>query len=1605
MSNITERIAALSPAKKLLLLSQLAAKRSTSSTSPSPDSTPAPAAPGGSQAPPIQRASRTRPLPLSYAQQRLWFLSRLEPGPVYNLPVVLRLRGPLDLVALDRSVREVRRRHEVLRTRFPLVDGMPIQEIDAAGSPDGGAGITLPVIDLQAIAEDARDAAVRRLVMAEARRPFDLARGPVIRTHVLRVAGDEHVLQATLHHIVTDGWSTALLVRELTTLYAAYHQGGTSPLPEPPLQYADFAVWQRQWLQGETLESRLDYWRTHLAGVPPLALPTDRTRPAVPSHRGAAVPIVIPADLGAALRVLGQREGVTPFMTLIAAFQLVLGRWAGQRDVVVGADIANRTSQETESLIGFFVNQLALRTHLDPGLTVRALLARVRETMLAAYVHQDVPFEQVVEALQPVRDLSRAPVFQAKLVLQNAPGADLQLDQLRIEGVGYGDRTSKLDLTCVLQEHGDVIAGDIEYATDLFEPATIERLASHYLRVLAQFAAGPARRLNTITLLDAADREQVVETWNTPGATGAPDTGEPAAIATDTPLAVPQQLAAHASTRADAIAVVSDAGHVTYAALVARVNQVAHVLRARGIAPEMCVGICLDRGIDFVVAMLGVMTAGAAYLPIDPAGPIERLAYMLGDAQAPVVVTTAAMQDRLPSTWAQLLLLDRDAAEIAAAPASDPGVRHQPEQMTYVIYTSGSTGQPKGVAIEARHLARYVHEVRQRLDLDSTLRYGWLSTVSADLGHTMLFAALCAGGALCIVPASAASDASKLTRLFRQLGVDCLKITPSHLRALTAGDFDAALLPARRLVFGGESAESAWVADLQRRSPACAFWNHYGPTECTVGAVAGRIDASSRNTWIALGKPLPHARVYVLDEAGTPVPAGVPGELYIGGAGVGRGYLHRPALTAERFVPDPFARAPGARLYRTGDRARWRADGTLDFLGRVDFQVKLRGFRVELGEVEAALLELPGVTQAAAIVRAPETGGEPQLVAYIVPTRAGDTAAAAVRDALRSRLPDYMVPGTVVVLDALPMTANGKVDRHALPAPDISPDTVAAPRTPVEEMLAAIWARVLGRPAIGIHDNFFELGGDSILSIQIVSRAAQAGVQLTVQDLFQHQTIAALAAHATASADTQPAPIDDTPAPLTPIQQSTLARLTVNPHHFNLSALLEVSADADVPALIAALRHVVNHHAAFRTRFVRDTNGHWTHTVLAAPSSPVVARVRLDTLSDSRLALERIAIALHGSLHLEHGPLWRAALVTLGGGLGMRLLIVVHHLIIDGISWRVLLEDLQAAYAQRRHRLPIRLPPAAPFGPWAHALARRASSEALVREAAYWTSRPWNLVRPLPCDFEAGGVTETDVVNVDFTAAQTRALLERLPRTLRIPLDQMLIAAIVESVSAWSAHTHVLLDVEHHGREEIGAGLDTSRTIGLFTTVAPVLLQRGTHERLLDRVQATCQELREVPGRGLGFGLLRWLCADASVRRALETVPTPQIFFNYLGQFDQVLDADGIFERANESAGPDEPASNARATVLGISGSIGGGQLHLAWRYDTRLHRRDSIAKLASMFRDTVEQVLDAEATPSAMAAPGSATAYTEAEAFLPGGDLSRIRALVGVQVAPDEDD
>ncbi|QEU88461.1 non-ribosomal peptide synthase/polyketide synthase [Streptomyces viridosporus] len=1426
---------------------------------------------------------RPEAVPLSYAQQRLWFLGRFEgPGATYNIPLALRLTGPVDSAALAAALHDVVGRHEPLRTVFPDTDGVPHQRVlDACDARPEWA-----VVDV-----DADGPGLDALLAEQVTRGFDLAADLPLRATLFRAGEREHVLLLVLHHIAADGSSLTPLARDLSAAYAARCRGEAPAWNELPVQYADYALWQREVLGREddptsVVSGQLDFWRRALAGLPEeLPLPVDRPRPARASYRGDVIPFTLDADVHAGLAALARESGASLFMVLQAAVAVWLGKLGAGPDVPLGTPVAGRTDSALDDLVGFFVNTLVLRTDTSGDPTFRELLDRVRETDLEAYAHQDVPFERLVDLVSPERSLARHPLFQVMLTLDNDARGHLALADVDAEILPLGTGAAKFDLALSFGERSADdgspagLDGFVDFAVDLFDRSTIEAFLGRLERVLRAVAADPDAPVGTVDVLSADERTDLLTTWN--------DTTAPVLTGT-----LPDLFQAQAArTPAHTALLSADGETLTYSQLNERANRLAHHLIDRGAGPERIVALLLPRSVELLVAELAVLKTGAAFLPIDPAHPTDRIAYTLKDAD-PVLVLTDHPAPATATTGNRPVLHLHD-LPLHTRPVSDPtdADRRSPLHVShpaYVIYTSGSTGRPKGVVVSHAGVGNLATAQIDRFALTDAGRLLQFASPSFDASVSEVFTTWLSGATLVTATADHLRPGTDLADTVRDLRITHATIPPAALAAMEPSDLPGLTT----LVVAGEAVPAQVV---EAWAPGRRMINAYGPTETTVCATMSTPLTGPQPDSVPIGTPITNTRVYVLDETLRPVAPGVVGELYVAGTGLARGYLNRPDLTAERFVACPFG-SPGERMYRTGDLVRWTEDGELTYLGRTDDQVKLRGFRIELGEVETALRHLDGIRQAAVVIRE-DRPGDRRLIAYTVHDTDHTADPAALRDALRTTLPEHMVPAAIVPLDALPLTVHGKLDRTALPAPAYGRAAGAgrAPSGPVETTLCAIFADVLGVETVGVDDGFFDLGGDSIVSIQLVARARKAGLALTARDVFQHKTVAALAevaeaatAHTAEDPDAGIGPVDTTPI------VAWLSELGGPTDRFSQSMLLQIPAGTRREQLTEALQALLDRHDALRSRLHRRADG-WSLEVLprdAVRAADLILRADAHGVTGAglRQAVTRHHDMAQAALAPEDGVMLRAVWFDAGDEAPGRLLLVAHHLVVDGVSWRILLTDLAAAGAAVAAGRRIELDPVpTSLRTWARELTAHTADR--TGELPFWErtlAGPDPLLGDRPVDPARDTMGTTRSLSVSLPAPVTSALLGEVTRVFHARANEVLLAGLALAVPKWRRARgldgdDVLLDLEGHGREDVLAGVDVSRTVGWFTSLFPVRLNAGA-DGVDTAVKRVKEQVRAVPDNGIGYGLLRHL--DPGARPLLAALPVPQIGFNYLGRMD-----------------------------------------------------------------------------------------------------------------------
>lgn len=1544
MSDISDRLEKLSPEKKALLLLRL--RRNKAAADGQADG-------NGAQPPSLQPVNpRPEHIPLSFAQQRLWFINQLLPeSPAYNIASAVRLEGPLNVEGVEHVLNRVIARHEALRTTIEEIDGVPFQYVADE------LRLKVPLIDLRALPEAAREREAQWLATEDATRPFALTGEALIRATILQLAENDHALLLVMHHIISDGWSMGILVREIGTFIQTFITGQPALLPELPVQFADYVLWQRERLQGEVLEQHLNYWLGQLQGAPKrLELPTDYPRPAIQRDRGSVEGIRLSADLVRGLKRLSQEAGATLFMTLLATFKVLLYRYTQQTDIVVGAPVAGRQHEKIEGLIGFFLNTIVLRSDLSGNPQFLALLSQVRNVALGAFAHQELPFEQLLEELKIERDLSHSPLFQVLFVVQNVPQSEFKLPGLTLRTLDYEYKTSKFDLTFTYGEGDWGASASLEFNTDLFEAKTIKRLLAQWKQLLTAVVADPHQRIADLPLLDEAEHHRLLVEWNHRSFPPPPE------------WCVHEQFAATAEKMPDAVAVaaVNGASSLTYQTLNERANQLAHYLRAQGVGPEIKVGLYAERSPEMIVALLGILKAGGAYIPLDPMYPPERLTYILEDTQGLLTLTQSHLADGLAGTPGRVICLDQAWDAIDQESKENPENVTLPENLAYIIYTSGSTGRPKGVAVSHRSLANYTQWMHETHGIGPDDRVLQFASISFDASAEEIYPCLTGGGTLVLRDDEMLSSAARFFDTCREWEITFLDLPTAFWHQMVdSGEAWTLYEGLKLIILGGERLLLDRLLRWQEQVDYTGrLVNTYGPTEATIVATQCELGTwirDERLSEVPIGRSVGNVQAYVLDGRLRPVPIGVPGELYLGGAGIARGYLNRPELTAAVFLPNPFSSEKGTRLYKTGDRVRYRANGQLEFLGRVDDQVKVRGFRIELGEIRTALSQHPDVGEV--LVIASETRpGDNRLVAYVTGHGEEPPSADELRRFLRQQLPDYMVPSLFVPLRKMPFTSGGKIDRRALPAPDASlqatlVEQFVAPRNPTEEIVANIWADVLGVEQIGVYHNFFEAGGHSLRATQVVARVrAHFEVDLPLRTIFEIPTVAGLALwlnearQKTAAPPLLPQPRPER-LPLSFAQQRLwfLDQLTPESAAYNIPAALRIEGELNTAGLAFIFNQIVARHESLRTVFT--TEGGAPYQQIQPQLTLPLAVVDLQGLPAAvqKTEMQRLAQAeATRPFDLSTGPLIRVTVLRLAEADHI-LLLTMHHIISDGWSVGVLIREI-AAFAQSLVAGEPAQLPALPVQYPDYALWQREwlQGEILAEKLAYWQQQftPLPPILELPTDHPRPaiqsyqGADETHRFSADLTRR-----LNALSRETGTTLFMCVLAAFKLLLYRYTRQPDIVVGTPVAGRNWV----EVEPLIGFFVNTLALrtdLSGNPTFLELLKRVREVSLEAhthQEVP--------FERIVEEVGVERSLSHSPLFQVMF--------------VWQNA---AAPEVALSQFRLSGLELEQTTAKFDLSLAMaesgdglaasiEYNTDLFEADSIQRLLNHFQHLLEAI------------------------------------------------
>lgn len=1484
----------------------------------------------------IEKAVRPTEIPLSFSQERLWFTDQLQGSTNYHMPMVLRVTGQLDIDLLTNVVKRILTRHESLRTVFKEKNGVGYQSIQEA---DDFA------IDVLPFNKGEQKADIENRITAAIKKPFDLSNDYMIRLAVMPINQQEQMLVVVMHHIASDGWSMPVFVKEVLALYRAALNNETITLPNLPIQYVDYALWQRDYLSDELIERKLTYWKDNLSDLEPLELPTDFTRPAVQSTEGSRFEFQINTETTQALKEFSQAKGYTLFMTLLSIYKVLLYRWSGQKDICVGIPVANRKQREIEGLIGFFVNSLPIRTMLNGTDKFDDLLENIKTTTSNAFDNQELPLEKIVDSLVGVRERSRSPLFQVMFNFENEQEvSEVDLGTVKFTPLEPRVTTSKFDIVFNVREKDGALVVGVEYCTALFKEESIRWMSSHFNELATAIVQDSNEQIGSYSMLTNEEEVQLLETFNNTEASYPKN------------KTIVDLFETQVKETPDKIAVVFEEKTFTYAELNKKSNQLAHYLINQGVTNETFVAICLDRSLEMIVGLLGILKAGGVYVPIDPEYPQDRIDYMVNDSQTDFIICTKPYVDLFDQSK-NIIAIDEDWDTIISLPVSNPAIDIDPNNLMYIIYTSGSTGKPKGVLIEHLNVVRLFKTEKQLFDFNSDDVWTFFHSFCFDFSVWEMYGALLFGGKLVIVSKSTAKDSTAFCNVLEKEGVTVLNQTPSAFYVLQdtflSEKRNASL---RYIIFGGSALQPNYLREWKSNFPNCKLINMYGITETTVHVTYKEIEEEEIENGISnIGKAIPTLKCYILDENKSLQPIGVTGEIYVEGAGLARGYLNRETLTKERFIANPIDPTKGP-LYKTGDLARWLHNGDLEYQGRIDDQVKIRGYRIELGEIEHVLSTMDNVLQCVVLAQSDGTGNK-QLVAYVVPEGNFDTKS--TRVSLEDKLPSYMIPQFFVELERFPLTVNGKVNKKKLPKPDLTKlvenDYVAA-QTRVQKDLAVVWSEILGLEKIGIHDNFFEVGGDSIKAIQLVSRAKQSGLYFKVKDIFSYQTIAKISEHLQQSKEIL---VEEGELKgglgLLPIQHLFFESNYSNFNHFNQSVLLEIDKTVSSETLLKAINLLSQQHDALRlTYHVIDGQAPIQYY---GDSQAILEQAFVKNQGD----ITKVCTKTQSNLDITTGEVVKFVLInTPKEQENNRFFIVAHHLVIDGVSWRIMLEDLQEIVLNlEKNKEPVLKSKTTSYRQWQEKLEAYSNSETLQSETNYWSDvlRSSQSIKQDKAYIGNTSYGETAFYTNALNHEDTRSLLKEIHHAYGTKINDVLLSALAMTLCKWLDKKEVVIGLEGHGREELFDDVDLSNTIGWFTSIYPVRLSLTDQSMELSSLLMNTKEmLRNVPNKGIGYGILRYLL---NTQENEETINTrfDEIVFNYLGSFDTTLPEGTLFGFASEEKGPDVALTNINPNKIAINSLITKGELVLTWSYDTNRFDDATISLLADEYVENLKRI------------------------------------------------
>ncbi len=1536
---------------------------------------------------PLKKIDRTQKLPLSFAQQRLWFLDQLEPGKAtYNIPTVVNLKGKINIQYLTDSINKIVERQESLRTSIITDEGKAYQNISEK--------LVININHYDFSKEDNRNNKIDEIINSEAKKPFDLSILPLLRVSLITLNAEEHILILNIHHIIADGWSLDIFVKELAIIYSNMVSGGISSLPELEYQYADFSAWQRDWMETSSYQKEITYWKDKLNSVPELLnLPTDFPRPSVQKQIGKKRRIVFNNDLVIKINEYAKAKNLTRNVIFLAAFNILLHKYSRTDDIVIGTPVAGRNQAEIEPIFGLFVNTLVLRNFVSGDQNIKQFLQNVNQTLVEAINNQDIPFEKLIDELNIERSLSHSPLFQVMFVYNNSPVQDIELPNLYIEPEEVDLGTSKFDLNFVITKRNTKYTAILEYDTSLFENSTIERMIKSYIKILNSIVSGEASIINEVDFIDDNEKKLLLSEF----------VGERHNSKITTSLHEVLENKIHEFSQN--IAVELNNSSITFDELNKRSNQLANYLLKEGLQREQIVAVCLERSIDSIICIFAIWKAGAVYLPLDPNYPANRLSYMLEDSNAQILITSSEIANELNHEGNSIIVLGEKQGEIEKEESNNPKLDVCAENVAYMIYTSGSTGKPKGVMVQhqsalnlayglnSRIYSKYENE-KLKISLNAPLPFdaSMQEIVMLLFGHTLV-----------IIPEEIRLDGNALLEYIRSKRIDLFDCVPTQLKILIeCGLLSESDWTPRILLPGGEPIDNNMWEQLSETEKIDTF-NMYGPTECTVDSTICEISNSLSKP--SIGKPIDNSVHYVLDEELNICPIGVPGELYIGGECLSRGYYNKPDITAERFIPDPFGNKAGNRIYKTGDLVRFMNDGNIEYLGRLDGQVKLRGFRIELGEIESVLNSYDSIKNSVVLVKEDENNNK-KLVGYYISDTDNELSINELKNYIGEKLPDYMVPSIFMKLDKFPLLPNKKINKSAFPLPVFSRDHIESEfenaKTDIEKILQKIWKEILKVDEIGINDNFFELGGDSILGIQVISKASQSGVKISPKNLFQHPTIKGLASVAGKSKPiVAEQGILEGNVALTPIQHWFFEQQFEKKDHWNQSILLEVAEPLDENILRETFNILVKHHDVLRLRF-KINEGVWTQYYSEVDNNDSVRYMQLknEQANGQENILELECQKVQESLNINNGPIIKFAYFNLGQEQNDRLLIVAHHLVIDGVSWRIIVEDIQKIYSQIQNGIEPKLPlKTTSYSYWASSLIKNSNSKLFTDDIKFWQNQK-ELLDSIDTNNDVENCTNLEktasIISRQFPSEKTEKIIKDVTKNLNTEVKEILISSLIRAYSRISGKRVIPLTMEGHGREDIFDDVDISRTIGWFTSLFPIVFDLGESISPSESLKNIKQTLRSIPQNGLSYSILKYL--NNNINNG-DLPHLSEICFNYLGVFSNRKQLNNHIFVASENKGSERNDLNQRPFQIDISCSIVDGELKINWIYNSNKFSDNYMNELSNNFMDELEKIIDSSLTDSQIYI---ASDFVEGDEDLAENDLDSILSELG-EGADDE--